>query len=460
VRKSYGIDVLNLAVRNNSYCSVVSQPAISDSIAILTNYNLSLKSGTVIATSAEAGENSIAVDLSLLEGSNGLNQISGGTLVAQSAGVAIKSCHSSLIINGGNVTASAGDCDIRAKAGLNISGKEDFDGGFIGPRLSLTSTSGKVIDASHAILGDSDHPALLENAANEDGLLISSGSGDFTAIPLYAGDEEVPVTISFEDDLVCSYTEKIKLGEGNNVLMTLGGKEAGYFSFRKERNGWIIMQSSKPGMIGMTRTPYLAAKDGKLIYSDEPFVWKYNGSSFYTSEKKLMPARRGLMCLIFGDRYRTVTYYLSTTTADKALSLYPTHAAFYTEHEGEEHVYKANKKGQHVCVNCGRIEDCQYDALTHECICGKYNPDKARIAIDFNYTLNTKKIWRKDVDVYTVSIKTYAIGIDVKKVEYRINGERHWRTGTKVESFYEIKSIEARVLGSNGKWYTASAQEP
>ncbi|MBQ0026327.1 MAG: hypothetical protein KBS79_03030, partial [Lachnospiraceae bacterium] len=33
VRKSYGIDVLNLAVRNNSYCSVVSQPAISDSIA-------------------------------------------------------------------------------------------------------------------------------------------------------------------------------------------------------------------------------------------------------------------------------------------------------------------------------------------------------------------------------------------------------------------------------------------
>ena len=250
--------------------------------------------------------------------------------------------------------------------------------------------------------------------------------------------------------------------QNGTLIMKLGGKNKGEFTFEQNDTGWNIKNADGK---------YLAMKDGKLAYSDEAFAWTYKNGAFSVSEKTEQKSGGHWFGWIYvpgSNKTVTTTYYLSTVTDGDKLSTKSVRAELYTEIAGD-HVWgawtdcKDGANHKRVCKHCGMVETAEhsYDPDTHECVCGAYDPACATVDVSATYATKTQKQsggllgrlfgWsKKTTTTYTATVNVNAVGVKVTKVEVAASENGAWTKSNTFTSNSEIEQFYARVTTSDG----------
>ncbi len=157
----------------------------------------------------------------------------------------------------------------------------------------------------------------------------------------------------------CSYQVSATLTSGAAMNMTLGGKEAGVYTFTKTSSGWTIQNANGK---------YVALSGSSLTLSDSAFSWTYSGGSF--SAQSGSSSSSNSWWGSWGGwggwgSNRKTTYYLVVSGSSLSVSTSSSgaDAAFYITHTAEKHTFDAgvvtkptcNQEGYttYTCENCG-----------------------------------------------------------------------------------------------------------
>lgn len=310
-----------------------------------------------------------------------------------------------------------------------------------------------------------DSPVKLADLASDCSSFFRS---DLTGYSMVYTDDALYLCVKTADP--CVYNKKAdSIEDGKVYNLYLGGKDAGWYTLIKVDGGWKICKSAEPGMVGVIRYPYLAMKDGKLIYTDSEnaTVWTYKNGAFSTTVKTTQKTN-GYWILFFyipgNTKTVTTTYYLSTVKENEKLSTCSVKAELYEEVTGEHDFgyWIDGKDGTHkrVCQNCGEveIEAHDYDEATHKCVCGAYDPEYQSLNVTATYASKTQKqfsgflFWGtwKSVTTYTATVKVETTGLKVKKVEVSANENCGWTKSNTYTSNEPIEKFYARVTTSDG----------
>ena len=163
----------------------------------------------------------------------------------------------------------------------------------------------------------------------------------------------------------CVYVTEEELDADGVYTMTLGGEEVGEFEFVAVDGGWTISDDGE----------YLAIENGKLVYSENAFVWTFEDDMFSASETVVEEIKKGFWGGLFGGSNSTeivettTTYYLAVVEDELAAGEIGDVAEFSVKHHDDKHSYDegvvtkptCTDKGYttYTCEKCG--EECVYN---------------------------------------------------------------------------------------------------
>ena len=163
----------------------------------------------------------------------------------------------------------------------------------------------------------------------------------------------------------CVYVTEEELDADGVYTMTLGGEEVGEFEFVAVDGGWTISDDGE----------YLAIENGKLVYSENAFVWTFENDMFSASETVVEEIKKGFWGGLFGGSdsteivETTTTYYLAVVEDELTASEIGDVAEFSVKHHDDKHSYDegvvtkptCTDKGYttYTCEKCG--EECVYN---------------------------------------------------------------------------------------------------
>lgn len=256
------------------------------------------------------------------------------------------------------------------------------------------------------------------------------------------------ITADTEKELGCRKEIEVELQEGEFILhLSNGEKEA--VTLRRE-NGWTIFDGEK----------YIAMMDGVLVRQREPFAWSYSPLGCFYYEVDLLENAND------SSRVRspkavssifTITYYLSTLQEGSVLEMLPTYVTLYKmTYPRHELRYSMVSENVHrlTCARCGKVyiesEACVFDEVTHECVCGNFDPECAFIEVDVTFY---EPVWILFDRLYTADIRVTPHGIRVAKVEYMLENGRSWVSGTHISEYDDLSMFYIRVTDTSGTPY-------
>ena len=163
----------------------------------------------------------------------------------------------------------------------------------------------------------------------------------------------------------CVYVTEEELDADGVYTMTLGGEEVGEFEFVAVDGGWTISDDGE----------YLAIENGKLVYSENAFVWTFEDDMFSASETVVEEIKKGFWGGLFGGSdsteivETTTTYYLAVVEDELTAGEIGDVAEFSVKHHDDKHSYDegvvtkptCTEKGYttYTCEKCG--EECVYN---------------------------------------------------------------------------------------------------
>jgi len=176
----------------------------------------------------------------------------------------------------------------------------------------------------------------------------------------------------------CVYVTEEELDADGVYTMTLGGEEVGEFEFIAVDGGWTISDDGE----------YLAIENGKLVYSENAFVWTFEDDMFSASETVVEEIKKGFWGGLFGGSdsteivETTTTYYLAVVEDELTAGEIGDAAEFSVKHHDDKHSYDegvvtkptCTDKGYttYTCEKCG--EECVYnerEKIEHNYVDGK-----------------------------------------------------------------------------------------
>ena len=265
----------------------------------------------------------------------------------------------------------------------------------------------------------------------------------------------VPVRFKVEaKKIICDGRKEVTLSEGTHQ-MTIGGTDAGTYTFAKSGDKWSIQNSEGK---------YIGFKNNAISFDEEPFYWIFKNKMFYTTVTEKQSSGWGWWS--WGqNKNKTVNWFLIAdkdgVTVSKSES--SAKAAFYDASSAGEHSFGkwiSEESGTHkrTCTVCGFEESgtCTYDEETHKCTtCGAADPANATVHVKVNVTKKTGSsggwwFWsRPSSTTWTASIIATGEGVEISKVEYSTD-QKTYKTGTSFTSNSEITTFYIRVTDENG----------
>jgi len=218
---------------------------------------------------------------------------------------------------------------------------------------------------------------------------------------------------------------------------------------------------------------YLVDAEGKAVTVDGYTSWQYDAKT-----GALYNSRTEQTSVIFFFNWnfshggtKTTKYYLNADANDKLFVSCKPQVARYPEVGEHEWAYTVNEDGTHTatCKNCnkeGKTEDHDFDATSHECLCGKLDPSVCKITAvkvkDVNTVLTSplwlfKRLFFIARNTYSYQITTEGNMVKAAKVETSVNGEEGtWKTGVLLTSDLKLNELYIRITDTNGEvsnWY-------
>ena len=148
----------------------------------------------------------------------------------------------------------------------------------------------------------------------------------------------------------CVTITDAELTSGAELILILGGTEAGTYTFTETSDGWNIQTAEGK---------YVALSDGAITYSDTAFAWDYADGKFSAEETTTSTGGFGnIFGGIFGNWFgssSTTTYYLVMTSGSLSVSTSETgaDAAFATKTYADSHSYGEGVVTAPTCTENG-----------------------------------------------------------------------------------------------------------